>query len=247
MPKQPTDDDRTNSVASGYDALSQSADADLDPGGSPWGDSYFQRHYSWPATEAVLPEVAGERVLIAGCGRGDHVEWFTDRGATVVGVDASEEALSTAREHHGDRATFHRADLTDPLPFEANEFDLVFSHLVFGHLAEWNALFNELARVTAPGGQLAFATIHPRYLRERNDVETYYGVDEIRTQWPGAEIPTHHRPMGEVVRPLVDAGYRIEVFEEPRPLDSYEAVAPERYEKAQIRPAVLCVRATLQA
>jgi SAM-dependent methyltransferase len=247
LPETPTDDDRTDRTASGYDALSRRADEDLDPEGSPWGDSHFQTHYSWPATREILPGVEGRRVLIAGCGRGDHVEHFLEGGASVVGVDASEEALSTARERFGDRATFERADLSDPLEFEADAFDLAFSHLVFGHLREWRPLFAELARVTAPGGRVAFATIHPRFLRERNGVETYYGVDEIRTEWPGAEIPTHHRPMGAVVRPLIEAGFRIEAFEEPRPQERYADHAPERYGTAQVRPAVLCVRARLEA
>lgn len=76
----PNDTDPTT----GYDSLARDA-ADLDPETSPWGDGHGQRHCAWPATRAALPPLSGRRVLLAGCGRGDHVEHFLDRGATVAG------------------------------------------------------------------------------------------------------------------------------------------------------------------
>lgn len=230
-------------VSAGYDALAALADDGLDRAGSPWGDSYFQEYYAWPAARSILPDVEGERVLLAGCGRGDHVGWFLDRGATVVGVDASEAALSTARDRFGDDAAFRSADLAAPLPFADDGFDLVFSHLVLGHLAEWAPAFREFRRVTAPGGALAFVTIHPEYLRRHDEVETYYGTTRIDVAWPSAVIPTYYRPMGAVVDPLVAAGYRLAAFEEPTPQAGYAAHSPERYEAALDSPQVLCVRA----
>lgn len=239
------DDERTPAAdtARGYDELAERADEDLDPAASPWGDSHFQAHYSWPATRELLPDVAGQQVLIAGCGRGDHVEWFEERGAAVVGVDASERAVSTARERFGDRATFHRADLTESLDFDEGTFDLVFSHLVLGHVANWQPTFEEFRRVLSPGGTLAFATIHPEYLRREHGVVGYYGVEEVIVSWPGVEIPTYYRPMETVLEPLVDAGFRLAAFEEPQPREAFADHAPERYEKALESPEVLCVRA----
>lgn len=83
------DDDTTlDQVRDGYDELAATA-SDLDRTVSPWGDSHFQQFYSWPVTRPVLPDVSDSRVLLAGCGRGDHVPWFHEQGATVVGVDDS--------------------------------------------------------------------------------------------------------------------------------------------------------------
>lgn len=240
-----TRDDEHASVpetADGYDALAEQADV-LDRAASPWGDSHFQEHYSWPAARELLPDVADRRVLIAGCGRGDHVGWFLDQGATVVGVDASERAVEVARERFGDEATFHCADLIDPLEFDDGSFDLVFSHLVLGHVKDWKPVFEEFYRVLNPGGTLAFAAIHPEYLRREHGVANYYGIQEVIVSWPGAEIPTYYRPMEAVFGPIVDAGFRLEVFEEPKPRESFAEHAPERYSKAVESPEVLCIRA----
>lgn len=60
-----------------------------------------------------------------------YTEWLLDRGAEVVGVDASEAMLAHARERVGDRATFHQADLGKPLdqfppddPGDANYYEI---------------------------------------------------------------------------------------------------------------------------
>lgn len=55
-------------AAEGYDELAERAEGDHDPAGGLWGDSSFQRFYAWPASVETLPEVTGERVLVAGAG-----------------------------------------------------------------------------------------------------------------------------------------------------------------------------------
>ena len=238
---EPRSDSSRSTVAEGYDALAERAD-DLDRTESPWGNSHFQRHYAWPATEAVLPDVAGDRVLLAGCGRGDHVGWFLDRGAEVVGVDASERAVATARDRFDDEAEFRRADLTDPLDFEDRAFDLVFSNLALSHVESWPPVFDEFRRVLAPDGTLAFATVHPHYLRTASDAD-YYETVAFANPWPGAELPTYYRPIGNVVDAVLSSGFRLDAFEEPRPREAFGEHCPERYEDAMADPQLLVVRA----
>jgi SAM-dependent methyltransferase len=235
------DDSTTPTVSEGYDALAEEGD-DLDPAGSPWGDSYFQRHYSWPATEAVLPDVAESRVLLAGCGRGDHVDWFLERGAEVVGVDASEAAVRIARERFGDEATFRVADLTDPLDFGDDAFDLVVSNLVLSHVEEWPPVFAEFHRVLTLAGTLAFATVHPLALRERVDA-SYYETAAFENDWPCVSISTYYRPIRAVLDALLSTGFRLEAFEEPTPRKEFREHHPDRYEAALTRPELLVVRA----
>lgn len=235
------DDSSTSTVSDGYDVLAEKAD-DLARANSPWGDSYFQRHYSWPATEAVLPDVADATVLLAGCGRGDHVDWFLERGAEVVGVDASETAVRTASERFGDEATFRTADITDPLDFEDGVFDLVFSNLVLSHVEEWTPVFEEFRRVLSSAGTLAFTTVHPQYLR-RGTNASYYETAEFANGWPGTTLPTYYRPIGAIVEAVVSAGFRLEAFEEPRPEAAFREHHPDRYEAALAEPELLVVRA----
>jgi SAM-dependent methyltransferase len=240
-----TDDARAGEE-SGYDALASRTDRD--GWESPWGDNPLQAHYSWPATQSLLPDLDGERVLDAGCGVGDHVEWLLEQGASVVGVDASERAVETARERVGDAedpagaATFRHADLTDPLPFDDARFDVVLSHLVLDHLEDLAPAFAEFHRVSAAGGTLAFTVVHPvQYYLAYDAVDRYYDVTPVEVSWD-PPVTSYHRPTADVVQPLVDAGFRIERFEEPEPPAEYVERAAEEWHVDE-RPQVLCVRA----
>src|SRR5207249_10557943 len=94
----------------------------------------FQQHasvspynslYDRPAMLGLLGDVAGKRVLDAGCGPGLYAEELLRRGATIVGLDQSPDMIDLARRRLGDLALLHVHDLNDPLDWlEAESFDL---------------------------------------------------------------------------------------------------------------------------
>ena len=109
-------------------------------------DSYSARaptkphnaYYERPATMGLLGDVAGRRVLDAGCGPGVYAEELLARGAEVTGLDASERMIELARERLRGRAEVRRANLEEPLPWLANDsFDLVVSTLVMDCVEDW--------------------------------------------------------------------------------------------------------------
>lgn len=231
-------------VKEGYEVLAEKGEDDLSCEASPWGNSYFQQYYAWPAAKSALPELTDHRVFLAGCGRGDHVHWFLETGATVTGVDVSETAIQAAQDRFGNAASFYQADLTKPLAFAEDEsFDLVFSNLVFSHIRAWRPVFEELYRILRSRGHLIITTIHPHYIRSNGDVESYYTITEVMNEWPGVEIPTFYRPMTAVVTPFIEAGFQLEVFTEPKPQDAYEEYQPQRYQDALTEPELLVIRA----
>jgi len=193
-----SNDGEATPAYAGYDALAdRREDVDADDWATPWGDNPLQAHYSWPATRDLLPDVDGAHVLDAGCGVGDHVPWLLDRGATVTGVDASENAVATARERFGDRARFERAVLGDPLPFDDATFDVVLSHLVLDHVPDLDAAFEGLHRVLRAGGTLVFAIVHPMQLYLTFDsVERYYDRQAVTLGWD-EPVRTFHRPVAD--------------------------------------------------
>jgi SAM-dependent methyltransferase len=227
-----------------YDALAAAA-ADLPPDASPWGDSHFQRHYSWPATSDHCAVDAGDRVLLAGCGRGDHVQQFLDAGASVVGVDASERALAAARDRFGDRATFHHVDLADGVGPPADDAcDLVVSHLVASHLPDLGPFFAGVARTLRPDGRFVCTTIHPAYFRTEHGVPDRTARSAVTVDWPGASVAAYHRPLGDFVAAVDAAGLRLSALAEPLPRPAFEEHAPERYAAALASPQVCCLVAT---
>ena len=100
----------------------------------------------------ALPEDA--TVLEAGCGRRSRLSAHRDRIERLVGVDLDAEA---GRENAA-VDEFVVADLSAPLPFEDESFDLVYANFVVEHLDRPETTFREWQRVLRPGGGLVVLT-----------------------------------------------------------------------------------------
>ncbi len=105
-----------------------------------------------------LPLRGDERVLDAGCGSGRVTEQLADRlpHGRVVALDGSASMVEAARgrlARFGDRIEYVVADLGAPLPI-AGDVDAVLSTATFHWVPDHDALFANLAAVTAPGGWL---------------------------------------------------------------------------------------------
>ncbi len=120
---------------------------------------------------------ASDRVLDAGCGRGDHVRIFSEY-CPVVGVDLKEASLDYAMKHvRNPGAKILKADLRK-LPFEDRSFSFVWSSHVFHGVRDVHKMAAELKRVVRPGGSLA--------IRENRVMSSLMPVD-IGLGEPGVE------------------------------------------------------------
>lgn len=100
----------------------------------------------------------GMRVLDAGCGTGEALEWLFQEvqpGGEAVGVDLSSAHVAAARGlHHRSGVTVLRADLLTA-PLEPRSFDLIWCVNVIHHLRDSIAGIRALTSLLRPGGQLA--------------------------------------------------------------------------------------------
>jgi len=147
---------------------------------SDWTRDYFDRGYGqrWglhaPGDQVhsdaagiwkLLVLSAGARVADVGCGHGRHALALAQRGARVVGADASGPLLSRARDlgHElGVPAQWVRADMRS-LPFRSQAFDAALSMDAFGFFAtddEDRAVLAELARIVRPGGSVLMKVVN---------------------------------------------------------------------------------------
>jgi SAM-dependent methyltransferase len=206
-------------------------------------ESAYNADLAIPGTKALVPDVAGKRVLDAGCGAGAYAGWLADEGAEVVGVDVSEAMLARARERAGDRVEFRRHDLSDPLAFaEDDGFDGVVSGLALSYVEDWRSVFAEFARVLTDGGFVVFSTTHPFDEFPLPGDADYFAVERDHKEW-SVDVPYYRRPLSEVLNPVLEAGLRIDRVSEPRPTEGFREKRPERYEKESRRPVFLVVRA----
>jgi ubiquinone/menaquinone biosynthesis C-methylase UbiE len=185
--------------------------------------SLLNAYYERPATLALAGDVAGRRILDAGCGSGPLFAALRDRGAIVTGFDKSAGMLDLARRRLGDGADLQVADLGSPLPFPDGAFDDVIASLVLHYLEDWTAPLAELRRVLRPGGRLIACVDHP--LQGHPLVRP--GADYFATYQYSAETTTSsgqsfvltfwHRPLPAMISAFSTAGFRIAAIDEPLP------------------------------
>ncbi len=135
----------------------------------------------------------GARILDAGAGTGLVGEVLSQLGYTnLVAIDLSPGMLEEARRKQVYSA-FHQMVLGETLDFDTDAFDAVISVGVFtlGHAPA--SAFDELVRVTKPGGHIVFSL--------RTDVYENNGFREMQDgltaagKWELAEMTDQFRPM----------------------------------------------------
>jgi SAM-dependent methyltransferase len=184
-------------------------------------------------------DVSGKRLLHLQCHFGlDTLSWAR-LGATVTGIDFSDEAVAAARalaEDVGLPATFIRSDIYELPGVLHEQFDIVYTSCgVLGWLpdiAAWGRVASQFVR---PGGFLYVTEIHPVA-----DVFENEGVEpgELRLEYPYWSHPEPLRfdvqgsyadrgapteglveygwdhSLGEIVTSLVDSGLRLDFLHE---------------------------------
>jgi 2-polyprenyl-6-hydroxyphenyl methylase/3-demethylubiquinone-9 3-methyltransferase len=105
-----------------------------------------------------------QQVLEIGCGGGLISEELTSRGALVVGLDPSAEALEAARMHAQQSALgaqlYFMQGYAEHLPFADGSFSVIVCLDVLEHVRNLRTTVQEIARVLAPGGIFIFDTIN---------------------------------------------------------------------------------------
>lgn len=211
-------DSAGRSVAEAYDSFAEAYSADSEA-------SLQNRYYTHPAIVNLAGDVAGRRILDAGCGAGPIAVKLRDRGATVAGFDSSAAMLELARKRLGPDTDLRLADLASPLPYPDAAFDDVIAALVLHYLQDWSGPLAELRRVLVPGGRLIVAVDHPFAItlmhqaagRKADYFATYSWTDEWTFGGHSALITFWHRPLHAMTDAFTAAGFRTAVISEPPP------------------------------
>jgi SAM-dependent methyltransferase len=217
----------------------------------------WTKAFEYPSFMALLPDVAGKRVLDLGCGAGRLARDLAERGAAeVIGVDLSERMLALARaECSHPRMTYLRESI-EAVAFPRERFDLVVSSMAFHYVGDYHGLARRIAGWLAPGGLLVFSTEHPVYLTRAStegwvrDAEgrLYWGVDRYGEEglreehWIARGVRKYHRMPSTLLNGLIEAGLSIERVLEPMPDEAMLRRRPDWVHELK-RPFCLLVRA----
>lgn len=189
------------------------------------------------ATEGLLGPVSGQRILEVGCGAAQCSRWLIDQGAHAVGIDLSSRQLEHARRIDAAAGPTSPVPIVQAdagrLPFRDRSFDLACS--AYGALpfvADSAAVLAEVARVLRPGGRWVFSVSHPlRWCFPDDpgpaglvaqlsyfDRRAYVEQDESGA----VSYAEHHRTVGDWVRQLAAAGFRLMDVVEPEWPDGHD-------------------------
>ncbi|TMJ30521.1 MAG: class I SAM-dependent methyltransferase, partial [Alphaproteobacteria bacterium] len=166
----------------------------------------------WQTVRAMLPEMAGRRVVDLGCGFGWFCRWAREAGAAeVLGLDVSANMLARARETTSDPAiTYRQADL-ETLELPAGSFDLAYSSLTLHYLENLAGPFAMVRRALVPGGSFVFSAEHPLYTEPGPD---YLDEGPRTTDWLTEGVVKQHRTLATYLNLLIAAGFAIRRVEE---------------------------------
>ena len=211
-----------------YDRYASAYDADIE-------DNVYNALYERPATLALVGDVAGRRVLDAGCGSGVLSQSLVAAGAAVTGVDVSANLLAIARNRLGPDVSLIRADLNRQLPLASSTFDVVVASLVMHYLHDWSGPLSEFHRVLAPGGCVVLSTHHPFVDFRPSGQGDYLDTFEFTEKWvkSGETFPMRfwHRPLHAMFDAFTTAGFTVERVSEPRPDAAVRDRSPELFEQ----------------
>ncbi|WP_237408658.1 class I SAM-dependent methyltransferase [Streptomyces sp. M2CJ-2] len=207
-------------------------------------DNLVNAYYARPAMVTLAGDVAGRRVLDAGCGSGPLSAALRDRGAVVTGIDASAGMLALARRRLGDDVALHLVDLSDRLPFADGAFDDVVASLVLHYLEDWGPTLAEVRRVLRPGGRLIASVDHPFVAYTIQDPRPDYSATTSYTfDWTfdGRSVPMRfwRKPLHAMTDAFTTAGFRLTVISEPQPDPAARELFPDDFHDLSTKPTFL--------
>ncbi|MCO5972937.1 class I SAM-dependent methyltransferase [Actinoallomurus soli] len=234
------------------EGLAQSADRDRVNDYDGFAEAYsavnennlVNAYYERPAMLALAGDVAGRRVLDAGCGSGPLSAALRDRGAVVTGIDASAGMLALARRRLGDDADLHVVDLRDGLPFADGAFDDVVASLVLHYLEDWGPTLAEVRRVLRPGGRLIASVDHPFVAYTFQDPRPdYFATTSYTFDWTfnGQSVPMRfwRKSLHAMIDALTTAGFRLSAISEPQPDPAARELFPDDFQDLSTKPCFL--------
>ncbi len=191
-----------------------------------------------PAMRKQIGEVKDLTILDAGCGPGILSDYLYKNGASrVVSFDVTPKMIELAKVRIGEKAKCFVADMAKPLTFLKDaEFDLIVSSLAIDYVFDWSTPLKEFHRVLKTNGRLILSIQHPLGSYLWYKPKSAFGVQYVEAYWRGFGgdpvcVPDYYRSFGDVINPLLRAGFQLREIIETKPIPELKEIQPDRYRK----------------
>ena len=209
-----------------------------------WGEvaDWYDTHLSKGDTyheKVILPNILrlvepkkGETILDLACGQGFFAKAFAQKGATLTGVDISEELITIAKQESM-HITFHVGSAEALSMLKDKSFDKAVIVLAIQNIEHINKVLSETARILKKGGTFHIVMNHPAFRIPKRSSWEY--DDKSKVQFRRVEqyasesresIDMHpgmkdspqtlsfHRPLQYYFKLLGKAGFAVDRLEE---------------------------------
>jgi SAM-dependent methyltransferase len=149
--------------------------------GDPWGLDAPDEHFRFRETVRVIQERLGnhfERILEIGCGEGLQTEYFAPLTSSIVGLDASKNAIKRARARNIANASFEVGDLANWTVQPGDTFDLVTACEVLYYFDQLEPAYEKLGRI----GRSCLVTYHQGAFDRLDEFFAAKGVNSLMIQ-----------------------------------------------------------------
>ncbi|MGG1664236.1 class I SAM-dependent methyltransferase [Brevibacillus sp. NRS-1366] len=119
----------------------------------PWRSTITEPNGESLFTEEVARMVPSKKVLDIGCGHGAFTMRWSTEAMQIVGLDATESFVQTAKETSHPNVSFVVSNTKAPLPFEEGEFDCAYNR------KGPTSVYPHCKRIIKKGGQIL--GLHP--------------------------------------------------------------------------------------
>ena len=210
-----------------------------------WYDHQLQADAQTHHRKVIIPGVLrllncalGQRILDIACGQGLVCRAMADAGATVVGVDASENLIGLGRQRcrYPDRESYLCGDarrLGEMPDLSPESFDSAVCILAIQNMTPLSPVWQGCRRLLKSGGHLLVVMVHPCFRVPRKSswqwddqnssqyrrIDTYLTSEKIPIvmhpgQRPDVTTLTFHRPLQAYVNTLSSAGLLVDHVDE---------------------------------
>ncbi len=183
-------------------------------------------------------------MLSLACGQGQDARLLARLGATVTGVDLSEQMLRHAGRHEAREPrgiAYVQGDAQNLATFPDERFDGVVCHMALMDIPGLRPAITSVARVLRASGWFVFSVVHPCYGGHVANLTDYLLDHRYRKRVPPDWLPPHayHRPLGAYVEELTRVGLRLErIVESHHPAADQSGVPGLLYARAVRSPTV---------
>ncbi len=243
----PADPTSSNSAPSSTPSPTFPPPPRRDPGSTDWGEvadwydqlvgdagSDYHQKVVLPGVIRLMAPGPADRCLDVACGQGVLCRMLHHKhGVKMTGIDASGQLIRLAQERSEEAITYDVADARDLSRFEPGSFTAAACVLAIQNIDPIDVVFENVARILAPGGRLVIAMMHPCF---RSPKGAYWGWDGERSiqfrrverylsprkepirmhpgSDPGLHTWTFHRPLQTYIKALGKAGLLVDALEE---------------------------------